>query len=116
MNRRFKVAEILEAAQAYQDQTGRIVTIEYCMLAGVNDTDEQARELGSLLAKFRAHVNLIPYNWIGSGISGAIYQRPTRERMGRFMGLLREAGVMAHFRRTRGDEVAAACGQLARAR
>jgi 23S rRNA (adenine2503-C2)-methyltransferase len=113
MNRRFKVADILAAAQAYQEKVGRVVTIEYCMLAGVNDSDEQARELGSLLTTFRAHVNLIPYNWIGSGVSGAMYERPTRERMGQFMDILREGGVVAHFRRTRGDEVAAACGQLA---
>jgi 23S rRNA (adenine2503-C2)-methyltransferase len=112
MNRRYKVADILAAARRYQDITGQIVTIEYCMLADVNDSDAQAHELARLLQGWRAHVNLIPYNWIGSGLTGVVYQRPTQERMERFLGILREARTVAHFRKTRGDDVAAACGQL----
>ena len=110
--RRFKVAEIMQAARGYQDRTGRIVNIEYCMLAGVNDSDAQAHELARLMHGFRAHVNLIPYNAIGAGISGVVYQRPSVERMDRFMQILRDANVVSHFRRTRGDDVNAACGQL----
>lgn len=113
MNRRFKVADILAAARTYQDITGQIVTIEYCVLADVNDSDEQAHELARLLEGFRAHVNLIPYNWIGSGLSGVTYRRPSQVRLDRFLGILRDAGTVAHFRKTRGDDVAAACGQLA---
>jgi 23S rRNA (adenine2503-C2)-methyltransferase len=113
MNRRFKVADILTAARDYQDVTGQIVTIEYCVLADVNDSDEQAHELARLMNGFRAHVNLIPYNWIGSGLSGAIYRRPSQERLEAFLGILRDAGTVAHCRKTRGDDVAAACGQLA---
>jgi 23S rRNA (adenine2503-C2)-methyltransferase len=113
MNRKYKVADILAAASAYQDRTGQIVTIEYCMLADVNDSDKQAIELTRLLRGFRAHVNLIPYNWIGSGLSGVIYRRPSQERLERFLAILRDARVVAHFRRTRGGDVAAACGQLA---
>jgi 23S rRNA (adenine2503-C2)-methyltransferase len=113
MNRKFKVADILVAARNYQDLTGQIVTIEYCMLANVNDSDDQASELARLLEGFRAHVNLIPYNWIGGGLSGALYRRPSQQRLESFLGILRDAHVVAHFRRTRGDDVAAACGQLA---
>ena len=113
MNRKFKVADIMIAARAYQETTGQIVTIEYCVLADVNDSDQQAHELARLLKGFRAHVNLIPYNWIGSGLSGIVYRRPSMERLERFLGILRDAGTVAHFRRTRGDDVAAACGQLA---
>jgi 23S rRNA (adenine2503-C2)-methyltransferase len=113
MNRKFKVADILAAASAYQERTGQIVTIEYCVLADVNDSDEQAAQLARLLSGFRAHVNLIPYNWIGSGLSGVNYRRPSPERLERFLNILRDAHVVAHFRRTRGDDVAAACGQLA---
>jgi 23S rRNA (adenine2503-C2)-methyltransferase len=113
MNRRYKVADILAAAREYQDTTGEIVTIEYCVLADVNDSDEQAAELARLLHGFRAHVNLIPYNSIGSGLSGVIYRRPTPERLDRFLNILRDAKTVAHFRKTRGDDVAAACGQLA---
>jgi 23S rRNA (adenine2503-C2)-methyltransferase len=114
--RRFKVADIMQAARAYQDRTGRIVNIEYCLLAGVNDSDEQARQLAELMRGFRAHVNLIPYNAIGTGVSGAVYQRPSAERMERFMQILRDANIVAHFRRTRGDDVNAACGQLRQTR
>ena len=110
--RKWKVADIMSAAKYFQAKTGRIVTIEYCMLAGVNDSDEQAHLLGELMQGFRAHVNLIPYNAIGAGISGMIYTKPTRERLTRFIDILTEHHVVSHFRRTRGDDVNAACGQL----
>ena len=112
MNRRYAVAEIMDAARRFYARTGRIVTIEYCLLAGVNDSDAHADLLAGLLDGFRAHVNLIPYNPIGPGLTGVAYQRPAAERVGRFLGLLRQAGVAAHVRQTRGDDVAAACGQL----
>src|SRR5581483_1646108 len=64
-NRRYPVAEIMAAAKRFHERTGRIVTIEYCVLAGVNDSDEQAELLADLVEGFRAHVNLIPYNPIG---------------------------------------------------
>lgn len=110
--KRYTVAEILAAARGFQARTGRIVTIEYCLLAGVNDADAQAELLATRLEGFRAHVNLIPYNATGAGLSGAIYVRPTPERVERFLAILRERGVVAHVRVTRGDDVAAACGQL----
>jgi 23S rRNA (adenine2503-C2)-methyltransferase len=111
-NRRWPVAQILQAAKDYQRTVGRPVNIEYCLLSGVNDTDDQARLLGGLLDNFRAHVNLIPYNAIGAGLSGTIYHRPDPDRIARFAELLREVGVVVHIRQTRGDDVAAACGQL----
>jgi 23S rRNA (adenine2503-C2)-methyltransferase len=58
------------------------------------------------------HVNLIPYFSIGPGVSGRVYRRPTAERMNRFLEILRERGIVAHFRRTRGDDIEGACGQL----
>lgn len=111
-NRRYRVAEIVDAARRFQQRTGRIVTIEYCLLAGVNDADEQAHQLSDLLEGFRAHVNLIPYNPIGSGLSGVIYRRPSPDSVTRFLRILQDRGVVAHCRRTRGDDVNAACGQL----
>ena len=111
-NRRYRVAEIVDAAKRFQQRTGRIVTIEYCLLADVNDSDEQAFRLADLLAGFRAHVNLIPYNTIGPGVSGFAYARPSPERVTRFLRILQDRGVVAHCRRTRGDDVNAACGQL----
>jgi 23S rRNA (adenine2503-C2)-methyltransferase len=112
MNRRWPVSEIMNAARRFQAATKRIPTIEYCMLAGVNDTDEQATLLADLMQGFRAHVNLIPYNPIGAGLSGIHYARPSRERMGAFIDILRARNVVTHFRGTRGDDVNAACGQL----
>jgi 23S rRNA (adenine2503-C2)-methyltransferase len=111
-NRRYPIAEIMSAARRFQTRTGRVVNIEYCMLAGVNDSDEQAWMLADLMKDFRAHVNLIPYNSIGEGISGKIYQRPTADRIYHFLEILRSRNVVTHIRKTRGEDVAAACGQL----
>lgn len=110
--KRYDVATILAAAREYQERTGRIVTIEYCLLAGVNDTDAQAELLARRLEGFRAHVNVIPYNATGPGLSGTVYLRPTDTGVTRFLEKLRSRGVVAHARDTRGDDVAAACGQL----
>jgi 23S rRNA (adenine2503-C2)-methyltransferase len=110
--RKWRVADILAAADRFYARSGRIPTIEYTLLAGINDSDDQAKLLAELLENRRFHVNLIPYNPIGAGLSGFAYQRPSSERMNAFLDILREAKVVAHFRRTRGDDVAAACGQL----
>lgn len=111
-NRRYPVAEIMSATRRFAERTGRVPTIEYCLLAGVNDSDEHARQLAGLMEGFRAHVNLIPYNWVGAGLSGVVYRRPPEAHVERFLHLLRGAGVVAHRRDTRGDDVNAACGQL----
>ncbi len=110
--RRYDVATLIAAARGYQERTGRIVNLEYCLLSGVNDHDEQARLLAHRLEGFKAHVNLIPYNATGPGLSGTVYERPPLAKVERFLGLLRARGVNAHVRDTRGDDVAAACGQL----
>lgn len=111
-NRRYPIAEIICAARRFYERTRRVVTIEYCLLAGVNDSEEQADLLARLLTDFRAHVNLIPYNATGPGISGISYRRPDPVQVDRFLARLRASGVVAHRRDTRGDDVAAACGQL----
>jgi 23S rRNA (adenine2503-C2)-methyltransferase len=110
--KKYQVAEILEAARRYQQDLGRVVNIEYCMLSGINDSDAQAELLASLLAGMGTHVNLIPYNSIGAGVSGRVYSRPSSERVGRFLEVLVSRGVVAHVRRTRGAEIEGACGQL----
>ena len=112
MNRRYTVKDVMDAARRFFQKTRRIPTIEYCMLAGVNDSDAQAELLADLMTDFRAHVNLIPYNPIGISISGTHYTRPTRERATAFMNVLRSRRVVAHFREPRGQDVNAACGQL----
>jgi len=102
----------MKAARRFYERTRRVTTIEYCLLAGVNDSDEQAHLLADLMEGFRAHVNVIPYNSIGAGLSGRTYARPSPERLAQFLELLRGRNVVAHVRQTRGDDVAAACGQL----
>jgi 23S rRNA (adenine2503-C2)-methyltransferase len=108
-NRRWPVAEVIEATRQFEASTGRIPTIEYCLLAGVNDSLEQSSKLAELLRGMRVHVNLIPYNPIGAGP----YRRTSDDVASAFMDRLRAGGVIAHFRRTRGDDISAACGQLA---
>jgi 23S rRNA (adenine2503-C2)-methyltransferase len=110
--KRWPIEQIMDAAKMFQARSNRISTIEYCLLADVNDSDDHAAELAKLMSGFRAHINLIPYNATERGISGIQYRQPSRERMNRFAQILYESKVVAHFRRTRGDDVSAACGQL----
>ncbi len=110
--KRYEVAEILAAADRYQAVSGLPVIIQYCLLKGVNDSEAQARELARLLERRRMHVNLLSYNPTGPGLSGFRYEPTSLERSEAFMGILREARIVAHFRRPRGREIAAACGQL----
>ena len=114
--RRYRVADILAAADRHQAATGRITTIQYCLLAGVNDSTEHARALAEVLARRRMHVNLLRYNATGPGLSGTVYAPPADEGIEGFLGALRAQGVVAHFRRPRGAGIDAACGQLRRRR
>ena len=111
-NRRWDVASIVAATERYWRVTSRVPTIEYTMLDGLNDSEDQAHLLAKRLGRMRAHVNLIPYNAIGPGLSGTTYRPPPMERMERFLRILRDARFSAHFRITRGADVNAACGQL----
>jgi len=102
------IEQLLAAARAYFDQTGREVTLEYILLRGVNDRPEHARELVELAHSLRGNVNLIRYN----EVQGLPYQRPDDRDVLRFQEILRRAGVNAHIRASRGRDIAAACGQL----
>jgi 23S rRNA (adenine2503-C2)-methyltransferase len=113
MTRKFPVAEIVAATKRFYERTGRITNIEYCMLDGINDGDVHANALAALLHGFRTHVNLIPFNAIGLSLNGVEYKTPSPERVEAFTAILRNAGVTVHARRRRGDDVNAACGQLA---
>ena len=112
VGKRFAVEEILAAADRYQTQTGRPVTIQYCLLKGVNDSTAQARQLAALLSERRMHVNLLRYNPTGISLRGIGYDPATEETADAFIATLRSSGVVAHFRRPRGREIDAACGQL----
>ena len=111
INRKYPIARLLASAKAYLDaQTDkkRVVTIEYTLLAGVNDSVEQARELAELLRDYPCKINLIPFNdFPNSG-----YQRPSGNAVTRFWQVLVDAGFVVTVRTTRGDDIDAACGQL----
>jgi 23S rRNA (adenine2503-C2)-methyltransferase len=114
MGRRFKVEDILSAADRYQARTARPVTIQYCLLRGVNDSAAQARQLAALVGARRMHVNLLRYNPTGLSLRGVEYEPASEESAVVFLECLREQGVVAHFRRPRGRDIDAACGQLRR--
>ncbi len=112
--RRFGVEEILSAADRYQARTARPVSIQYCLLKEVNDSPDQARQLATLVGSRRMHVNLLRYNPTGLSLRGETYSPSTEEATDTFLSVLRERGVVAHVRRSRGPDINAACGQLRR--
>ena len=111
INRKYPIAMLLESARNYiaaQRDTKRVVTVEYTLIAGVNDQPEQARDLAVLLRDFPCKINLIPFNAFPQ--SG--YQRPSGNAVSRFWQVLVDAGFVVTVRTTRGDDIDAACGQL----
>lgn len=110
--KRFNVAEILAAADRYQAASGRPVTIQYCLLRGVNDSPAKVRELATLLGARRMHVNLLRYNPTGLSLRGVAYETAEDATAEAFVAELRGRGIVAHFRRPRGRDIDAACGQL----
>lgn len=108
VNRRYPIAELLDACREYVARVGRRVTFEYVLLEGVNDTPDHARRLGRRLQGLLAHVNLIPWNPVPS----LPYRRPDPQRVRAFVDVLRRAGVPVTVRVERGVDIMAACGQL----
>jgi len=109
INRVHPIAELLQACWHYIDErNGRSVTSEYVMLEGVNDAPSQARALAQLLRGHPAKVNLIPFN----PFPGSAYRRSSEGAIARFRDELLRGGVLAITRRTRGEDIDAACGQL----
>ena len=110
INRKHPIAELLAACWHYiEKQNGRSVTFEYVMLDGINDRPEHARALARLLRGRPAKLNLIPFN----AFAGTRYRCSPAATIVRFRDILNEHGVIATIRRTRGEDIDAACGQLA---
>jgi 23S rRNA (adenine2503-C2)-methyltransferase len=107
VNRKYPLKVLLEACDYYVE-TKRRIMFEYILIAGVNDTDEQARELAKIARRLSAKINLIPYNTV----EGLEWSRPSRARQEQFQSILRQHGVVATLRREKGHDIAAACGQL----
>ena len=108
VNRKYPLTALMESLHAFPMARRRWLTVEYVLLAGENDTDEDAKRLVDLVADLRCKVNLIPYNPHPT----APFRRPSAARIRAFQRALLSAEVSASVRETRGDEVLAACGQL----
>jgi 23S rRNA (adenine2503-C2)-methyltransferase len=110
LNRKYPLASLVAACNRYLEKAPRdFITFEYVMLEGVNDTEAHAREAAALAGAVRCKYNLIPFN----PFNGVDYKRSSPERIRRFAEILQRAGITVTTRKTRGDDIAAACGQLA---
>lgn len=107
--RKWKVAELIDAAAHYTETTGRKVTFEYLLLNGVNDDPQHARALANLVKGLRCNVNLIPFNLVDTPYG---FTRPQPRRIANFRRVLEESGIAVTQRVEKGQEIAAACGQL----
>jgi|TARA_B110000908_G_scaffold29381_1_gene34677 23S rRNA (adenine2503-C2)-methyltransferase len=111
INKKYPIAELLAACGRYwakQTDTHRVTTVEYTLIAGVNDSPEQAKELAKLLKDFPCKINLIPFN----PFSLSDYQRPSKKTIDQFWQVLSNSSIVTTVRNTRGDDIDAACGQL----
>ncbi len=110
LNKKYPIKELLEACNRYVSDSARSrITFEYVMLNGINDELEHAQQLADLMKTVPAKVNLIPFN----SFDGIDYVRSSNSRINRFRDVLHDNGVIVTVRRTRGDDIDAACGQLA---
>lgn len=110
VNRKYPLDKLLDACNIYTLSTGRRITYEYALIEGVNDTKEHAAQLISLLRGKLCHVNLIPVN----KVEGTGYEKASKKNIMTFKEMLEKGGVNATVRRTLGQDIEAACGQLRR--
>lgn len=108
--KKYSISEILEACEYYINKTGRRITFEYSLVAGVNDGKEDAKSLSKLLKGMLCHVNLIPVNEIKENI----LKRPSKKNILEFEEILKDNGIEVTVRREMGTDINAACGQLRR--
>ncbi len=109
VNRKYNIADVIEACKYYVTKTGRRITFEWALIHGVNDTPETAHRLGALLKGLLCHVNAIPLNPT-TGYNG---KATDRQRARKFKEALEQAGIPCTIRMRRGIDIAAGCGQLA---
>lgn len=108
VNRKYPLSELTAACEDYQQVKGRMITLEYILIAGINDAIEQARPLAVLAKRLFAKVNLIPYNQV----DGLPWERPDEATCEKFLAALEQQKVTATLRREKGHDIDAACGQL----
>ena len=108
VNRKYPLRELTAACEYYQHERGRMITLEYVLIAGVNDGLDQVKPLGALARRLKAKVNLIPYN----RVQELPWVRPTEKAQEAFLSALEKQKVTATLRREKGGDIDAACGQL----
>jgi 23S rRNA (adenine2503-C2)-methyltransferase len=108
VNKAWPLAKLLPAVKTFSEKHGRMITLEFILIADVNDSPEQAEKLRDIALDLHAHVNLIPYN----AVEGLPWKRPSGNRQERFADVLRAARVSVTLRREKGGDIDAACGQL----
>ena len=108
VNRKYPLKELINACEEYQHEKGRMITLEYILIAGVNDSIAETKPLASLARKLYAKVNLIPYN----KVEGLSWERPSEDVCEHFLAALEKQKVIATLRREKGHDIDAACGQL----
>jgi 23S rRNA (adenine2503-C2)-methyltransferase len=108
-NKRWGIAELLDACREFTRTTGRKLTFEYLLIEKVTDTPEQAEKLAKLLKGLPCLVNLIPFNYV---VTGQNYKRPSTARVSAFRNILESKGMNVTQRVERGHKISAACGQL----
>jgi 23S rRNA (adenine2503-C2)-methyltransferase len=108
INRKYPLKELVNACEQYQHEKGRMITFEYILISGVNDSVEQAKPLAAFAKKLFAKVNLIPYN----KVEGLPWKRPLDDVCEKFLAALEKQKVVATLRREKGGDIDAACGQL----
>lgn len=108
--KKYAIDELIDSCRYYIEKTGRRITFEYALIKGVNDRDNDARELGDLLRGMLCHVNLIPVN----NVDERGYKKPSTESIHQFQNILKKAGIETTVRREMGSDINAACGQLRR--
>lgn len=109
VNKKYPIEELLKACEDYIDTVGRMITIEYILLGGVNDSLKDAEELKKIARKLHAKINLIPY----SPVRDLNFISPAKEKIQNFKNFLREKQVHVTLRHSKGSDIKAACGQLA---
>jgi 23S rRNA (adenine2503-C2)-methyltransferase len=112
ITKKYPISELIMALQEYAEQTKRRVTIEYVLLAGVNDTAEQAKALADVVADIHCNINLIPFNPTHNDKGEVLYQRPSLKSQQRFKEIVERSGKTVTIRLERGTDIDAACGQL----
>ncbi len=108
INKRYPLKELLSACREFKMKPRNKITFEYILIKDINDTDEDARRLVKILAPVRSKVNLIPFN----EHEKSYFKRPSAERINRFLQILLDRNITAITRKSKGDDISAACGQL----